>query len=63
MLGQCANVAVMHDSTLAKIYQRINKRREHNVAITVTAKRMLCIIYVLLMHNIKYQALQIHKAS
>lgn len=63
MLGQCANVAIMHDSTLAKIYQRIKKRRGHNVAITATAKKMLKLIYVILMHNIKYQALQIHKKA
>ena len=61
MLGQCANVAVMHDKTLAKIYQRIKKRKGHNIAITATAKRMLTFIYVMLTHNIKYQALQIHK--
>jgi len=63
MLNQCANVAVMHDSTLAKIYQRIKKRRGHNIAITAVSRKMLCFIYVMLMHNIKYQALQIHKAK
>ena len=63
MLNQCANVAVMHDSTLAKIYQRIKKRRGHNIAITAVSRKMLCYIYTMLMHNIKYQALQIHKAK
>ncbi|MFH1641609.1 MAG: IS110 family transposase [Nanoarchaeota archaeon] len=63
MLNQCANVAIMHDSTLAKIYHRIKKRRGHNIAITAVARKMLCFIYTMLMHNIKYQALQIHKAS
>jgi len=63
MLGQCANVAIMHDSALAKIYQRIKKRRGHNIAITAVARKMLCFIYVMLTHNIKYQALQIHKAK
>ena len=61
MLGQCANIAIMHDSTLAKIYHRIKKRRGHNIAITAVARKMLCFIYVMLKHNIKYQALQIHK--
>ena len=61
MLGQCANVAVMHDSTLAKIYHRIKKRRGHNIAITAVARKMLCFIHTMLTHNIKYQALQIHK--
>lgn len=61
MLGQCANIAVMKDSTLAKFYQRIKKKRGHNIAITATARKMLCFIYVMLTKNIKYQALQIHK--
>lgn len=63
MLNQCANVAIMHDSTLAKIYHRINKRRGHNIAITAVSRKMLCFMYVMLTHNIKYQALQIHKAK
>lgn len=63
MLNQCANVAIMHDSTLAKIYQRIKKRRGNNIAITAVSRKMLCFIYVMLTHNIKYQALQIHKAK
>jgi len=63
MLNQCANVAVMHDSTLAKIYHRIKKRRGHNIAITAVSRKMLCFIYVMLTDNIKYQALQIHKAK
>jgi transposase len=63
MLNQCANVAIMHDSTLAKIYHRIKKRRGHNIAITAVARKMLCFIYIMLTENIKYQALQIHKAK
>ena len=63
MLNQCANAAVMHDSTLAKIYHRIKKRRGHNIAITAVSRKMLCLIYTMLTHNIKYQALQIHKAK
>lgn len=63
MLNQCANVAIMHDSTLAKIYHRIKKRRGHNIAITAIARKMLCFIYIMLTHNIKYQALQIKKAK
>lgn len=63
MLGQCAQVAVMHDSILAIIYHRIKKRRGHNIAITAVARKMLCFIYVMLTHNIEYHALQIHKAS
>lgn len=63
MLNQCANVAVMHDSTLAKIYHRIKKRRGHNIALTAVCRKMLCFIYTMLMHNVGYYALQINKAS
>jgi len=63
MLNQCSNVAIMHDSTLAKIYQRIKKRRGHNIAITAISRKMLCFIYTMLTHNIEYHALQIHKAK
>lgn len=63
MLNQCANVAIMHDKTLAKIYHRIKKRKGHNIAITAVARKMLCCIYTMLTQNISYQALQIHKAK
>lgn len=63
MLNQCANIAIMHDSILAKIYHRIKKRRGHNIAITAVARKMLCFIYTMLSYNIEYYALQIHKAS
>lgn len=63
MLNQCANVAIMHDSTLAKVYHRIKKRRGHNIAITAVSRKMLCFIYTMLMYNIEYQALQINKAK
>jgi transposase len=61
ILIQCANVAIMHDSLLAKIYHRIKKRRGHNIAITAVARKLLGYIYVMMAHNIPYQALQIHK--
>lgn len=63
MLGQCANIAIMHDSTLAKTYHRIKKRRGHNIAITAVARKMLCMIYIMLTHNVGYYALQIHKGK
>ena len=63
MLGQCANIAIMHDSTFAKIYHRIKKRRGHNIAITAVARKMLCFIYIMLTHNVGYYALQINKAK
>lgn len=61
MLGQCANVAVMNDSILAKYYQRLKKHKGHNKAITATARKMLCYIYSMITNNISYQQLQIHK--
>ncbi|WP_146683606.1 transposase [Limihaloglobus sulfuriphilus] len=63
MLGQCANIAIMHDSTLAKIYHRIKKRRGHNIAITAIARKMLTYIYQMLECGITYQQLQIHKKA
>jgi len=63
MLGQCANIAIKHDSISAKTYHRIKKRRGHNIAITAVARKMLCYIYTMLRHNIKYQALQINRAK
>jgi len=61
MLGQCANIAIMHDSTLSKVYHRIKKRRGHNVAITAVARKMLSYIFTMLSNNIKYNQLHIHK--
>lgn len=61
MLGQCANIAIMHDPTLSKIYYRLRKRKNHNVAITTIARKMLCFIYIMLKHNLEYNALQVHK--
>ena len=63
ILNQCANIAVMHDSTLAKIYHRIKKRRGHKVAITAISRKMLCYIFTMLINNIKYQQLQVHKKA
>lgn len=63
MLGQCANIAIMHDSTLAKIYHRIKKRKNHNVAITAVARKMLTFIFTMLMCDITYQQLYIHKKA
>ena len=61
ILGQCANIAIMHDSTLSKFYHRLKKKKGHNKAITATARKMLCYIFTMLSNNIKYQQLQAHK--
>jgi len=63
ILIQCANVAVLHDSTLGKFFHRIKKKRGHNIAITATARKLLTYVYTMLTENITYKALQIHKAS
>lgn len=63
MLGQCANIAIMHDSTLSKLYHRIRKKRNHNVAITAVARKMLTFIFTMLKYNITYQQLHIHKKA
>lgn len=64
ILVQCANVAIRHDKTLARFYHRIKKHKgNHGIAVTAAARKLLSYIYVMLQHNIKYHALQIHKAS
>ncbi len=60
---QAANVAVQHDKTLGKMYKRLAKRKGHNKAIVAVARRMVTLLYVMLKNNIKYHALQIHKAT
>lgn len=59
---QAANVAVQHDKTLRKTYDRL-KHKGHNKAIVAVARRMVTLLYVMLKHNIKYHSLQIHKAT
>jgi transposase len=63
ILVQCANVAIYHDTTLARFYQRLKRRKNHGVAITATARKLLNYIYVMLHHNIPYHALQVHKEA
>lgn len=63
ILVQAANVAVMHDKLLARFYHRIRKTSCHNVALVATARKMLTYINTMLVHNIPYHALQIHKKA
>ena len=63
ILGQCANIAVMNDSRLALFYQRIKKGKNHNIAITATARKLLTIIFAMLKNNTKYTPLKKCKAS
>jgi transposase len=61
ILIQTANVAVMHDKTLAKFYHRIQRHRGHKIAIVATARKMLKYVNTMLHHKITYQALQVNK--
>ncbi len=60
---QAANVAVQRDKTLKKMYMRLAPKKGHQKAVVAVARRMVTLLYVMLKHNIKYQALQIHKAT
>lgn len=60
---QAANVAVQHDKTLGKIYNRLALKKGHQKAIVAVARRMVTLLYAMLKNNIQYHALQIHKAS
>lgn len=63
ILVQCAHVAVQGDKTLSRFYNRIKKRRGHNIAIVAAARKMLKYAYAMLMNNLPYHALQVHKAT
>jgi len=60
---QAANVASQRDKTLKKMYMRLAPRIGHQKAVVAVARRMVTLLYVMLKHNIKYQDLQIHKAT
>lgn len=63
IMMQAANVAVQHDKTLGKMYKRLAAKKGHQKAIVAVARRMVTLLYVMLKHNLKYHALQIHKAT
>lgn len=63
MLNQCANVAIRHDSHIAKLYHRYRKTKNHNQAITAIARKMLTYIFTMIEKNITYQQLYIHKKA
>ena len=60
ILAQVTHVAVQHDARLRKFFLRL-KSKGTNVAITATARKMLCIIFAMLKNNSKYYALQSKK--
>lgn len=63
ILIQTAHIAVMHDKTLARFYHRLRRTKHNKIAIVATARKMLKYIYTMLKHNIRYQALQVHKKA
>ena len=63
ILIECANIAIMHDSSLALFYHRIKKRKNHKVAVVATARKLLTIIYAMLMSNRNYTPQRKCKAS
>lgn len=62
VMVQAANVAVQHDATLRKVYNRL-RHKGHNKAIVAVARKMVTLLYAMLKHNIKYHDLQVHKAT
>lgn len=60
---QAANIAVLHDETLKKIYGKLALQKGHQKAIVAVARRMVTLLYVMLKNNLEYHALQIHKAT
>jgi transposase len=63
ILIQCANVAVKKDRRLKSYYMKKKLAKGHNKAIVAVARKMLINIYVMLTHNIPFNALRVNKAS
>jgi transposase len=63
ILIQCANIAVKKDRRLKSYYMKKKLAKGHNKAIVAVARKMLISIYVMLTHNMPYNALRVNKAS
>jgi len=63
VMVQAANIAVQHDTTLGKVYNKLVAKKGHQKAIVAVARKMVTYLYVMLKNNIEYNALQIHKAT
>jgi transposase len=57
ILIQTANVAIKKDNALKKFYDRVAKKKGHNIAIVATARKMLRYIYAMLTLGIEFDAL------
>ena len=54
ILGQCAQTARQHDPRMREFYERIERKHGHQKAIVAVARKMLAIMYVMLIRNEPY---------
>lgn len=54
MLVECADIAIRHDCRFRRFFQRIQKKKGWNVAITAVAHKMLYIMWYMLTKNQQY---------
>jgi transposase len=54
ILGQCAQSARQHDHRMREFYERIEQKHGHQKAIVAVARKMLAIMYVMLIRNEPY---------
>jgi transposase len=55
ILGQCAQSARQHDPRMREFYERIERNHGHQKAIVAVARKMLAIMYVMLIRNETYR--------
>lgn len=63
ILIQCSNIAAQQDRRLKSYYMKKKLAKGHNKAIVAVARKMLINIYVMMNHNIKFNALRVNKAT
>ena len=54
ILGQCAQSARQHDHRMREFYERIERKHGSQKAIVAVARKMLAIMYVMLVRNEPY---------
>jgi transposase len=55
ILGQCAQSARQHDPRMREFYERIERKHGHQKAVVAVARKMLAIMYVMLIRNEPYR--------
>jgi transposase len=55
ILGQCAQTARLHDPRMQEFYERIERKHGSQKAIVAVARKMLAIMYVMLIRNEPYR--------